>query len=204
MALNNYTNLKQAIEDWSHRNDVHPYLDDFIDIAEAEIFKYLRIREMQQRATATTNNGTRFLQLPDEYVEMRRLQIESGGRFVDVLFCVPSSLQIVQGSGQPRFFTTTSQLEFDRLPDSSYTIEMQYWKRLTALSDSNTTNDLLARFPDIYLTGALWALYKWANEFRTAENKYQEMRRQIKDANDMDSMGRVGPTPAMRVDGPTP
>ena len=38
MALDTYANLKESVQDWSHRNDVTSRLDDFILIAEQEMY----------------------------------------------------------------------------------------------------------------------------------------------------------------------
>ncbi len=39
--------------------------------------------------------------------------------------------------------------------DGTYTTERYYYKRISALSDSNTSNWLLEYFPDAYLYGSL-------------------------------------------------
>lgn len=202
MPLNNYSNLKAAIVSWSKRNDVANYVDDFIDLCESEMYKYLRIRDMQTRQT--NNLSARFLALPDDFIEMRRLRLETGGRNVQLTSVVPEALKITSGSGIPTSYTVTTQLEFDRTPDSTYTIEMQLWSKLTALDDTNTTNAVLTRFPEIYLQGSLWALFDWAREPELSSYYYERFINAIKQANDMDLKGRVGPTPAMRTDGPTP
>lgn len=202
MPLNNYSNLKAAIVSWSKRNDVANYVDDFIDLCESEMYKYLRIRDMQTRQT--NNLSTRFLALPDDFIEMRRLRLETGGRNVQLRSVVPEALKITSGSGIPTSYTVTTQLEFDRTPDSAYTVEMQLWSKLTALDSTNTTNQVLTRFPEIYLQGSLWALFDWAREPELASYYYERFINAIKQANDMDLKGRVGPTPAMRTDGPTP
>jgi hypothetical protein len=41
------------------------------------------------------------------------------------------------------------------IPDNAYTVSIVYQGRIAALSDSNTTNDILTFFPDVYLYGAL-------------------------------------------------
>jgi hypothetical protein len=113
-------------------------------------------------------------------------------------------MYISQDSGIPGVYTITSQLEFDRSPDSAYTIEYQYYAILTALSATNTTNAVLTRFPNIYLYGALWALYLWALQEDKAEYYYGKFRQAIQTANREDSKGRHGPAPAMRYGGSTP
>ena len=39
MAIDSYANLKQAIENWSHRTDISNVIDNFIELAENEIDK---------------------------------------------------------------------------------------------------------------------------------------------------------------------
>lgn len=202
MALNNYSNLKTAIIKWSKRDDVSAYVDDFIDLCEAEMYKTLRIRDMQARATASTSG--RYLELPDSYIEMRRLRLISGSKSYELQAAVPESLRIISGAGIPSFYTVTTQLEFDREPDTTMTAEMQYWKQLTDLDDTDTTNQCLTRFPDIYLFGSLWALFDWAMEPDMSNYYYQKFQNAIEQANKMDAKGRIGPTPQMRIDGPTP
>lgn len=202
MALTTYSNLKAAIEDWSHRNDVNSKLDDFIDMAEAEIWNHLRVRDMEARATNTAS--TRFLALPDGFLQMRRLQLSSGDNYYDIHSATPESMQITASSGRPKYFTVTTQLEFDRTPDSSYTIEMQYYRKLTALSAGNTTNDILTNYPTIYLYGGLWALYQWANEEERAEYYWNKFLAAIADANAKDKKGRHGPAPRLKIEGSTP
>jgi hypothetical protein len=202
MSLTTYLGLKDAIESWSHRNDVASRLDDFIDLAESEMFRHLRIRDMETRTTATTSG--RYLALPTGFLEMRRVRLISGAQYFELLYSTPEGMYISQDSGIPGVYTITSQLEFDRSPDSAYTIEYQYYAMLTALSATNTSNAVLTRFPNIYLYGALWALYLWALQEDKAEYYYGKFRQAIQTANREDSKGRHGPAPAMRYGGSTP
>jgi hypothetical protein len=202
MSLTTYLGLKDAIESWSHRNDVASRLDDFIDLAESEMFRHLRIRDMETRTTATTSG--RYLALPTGFLEMRRVRLISGAQYFELLYSTPEGMYISQDSGIPGVYTITSQLEFDRSPDSAYTIEYQYYAILTALSATNTSNAVLTRFPNIYLYGALWALYLWALQEDKAEYYYGKFRQAIQTANREDSKGRHGPAPAMRYGGSTP
>lgn len=202
MSLTTYLGLRDAIEAWSHRNDVASRLDDFIDMAESEMLKWLRIRDMETRSTAMT--AGRYLSLPPAFMEMRRLQIVSGTQYFEILQATPEGMKITADSGMPKLFVVTSQLEFDRVPDSTYTVEMQYYAKPTALSSSNTSNAVLTRFPSIYLFGSLWALYQWSLQEDKAEYFNQKFMQAIQSANREDKKGRHGPAPAMRYGGPTP
>ena len=202
MSLTTYLGLRDAIESWSHRNDVASRLDDFIDLAESEMLKWLRIRDMETRSTAVTSG--RYLSLPTDFLEMRRLRMISGAQYFELLQSTPEGMYITQDSGMPKLFTVTSQLEFDRTPDSAYTVEMQYYVKPTALSSSNTTNAILTRYPSIYLFGSLWALYQWALQEDKSEYFYQKFMAAVMSANREDKKGRHGPAPAMRYGGSTP
>jgi hypothetical protein len=46
-------------------------------------------------------------------------------------------------------------LEFIPTPDTTYDGELTYYAKIPSLSDSNTSNWLLAYAPDLYLYGAL-------------------------------------------------
>lgn len=202
MSLTTYLGLRDAIESWSHRNDVASRIDDFIDLAESEMLKWLRIRDMETRSTAVTSG--RYLALPPGFLEMRRLRMISGAQYFELLQSTPEGMYITQDSGMPKLFTVTSQLEFDRTPDSAYTVEMQYYGKPDALSNTNTTNAILTRYPSIYLFGALWALYQWTLQEDKSEYFYSKFMAAVTSANREDKKGRHGPAPAMRYGGSTP
>lgn len=202
MSLTTYLGIRDAIESWSHRNDVASRLDDFIDLAESEMNRWLRIRDMEKRSTAQTNG--RFLSLPPSFVEMRRLRIVSGSQYYEILSKTPESLYVSAESGIPKGYTINTQIEFDRVPDSTYTVEMEYYASPSAISATTTTNAVLTRFPSIYLFGALWALYQWALQEDKSDYFYNKFMNAVQSANRQDKKGRHGPAPAMYYQGPTP
>ena len=222
MALNNYANLKASIIDWSKRNDVTALIDDFIDIAEAEMYrdeidqrgstvsKGLMLRDMEYRANPTTAPTTRFLALPStdsggnavRFLKMRKIKITSGGVDYDVRYRSPEAMNVYSGTNIPIYFTITSQIEFDRIP--SGTIEMSYLATIKKLDSTNTTNTILTDHPDVYLHGALWALQKWARNWEEAQMNYMEFRKAITAANKRDERSRRGSAPAINREGSTP
>jgi hypothetical protein len=211
MSLDTYANLKLEIIDWSHRDDLDLKIDTFIDLAETEMFSNriepLRLTSSETRATASMDSTTpsRYLELPDGFVEMRKLRIQiENGESYEVFYRTPGQLNVKSSEGRPDFFTVTSQLEFDRNPDIAYSVEMQYMKKFTALSSSNTTNYILTNHPTIYLYGALWAVKKYSEEYNEAEYYYSLFINSIRGANKVANTKRYGPAPVMRVEGYTP
>jgi hypothetical protein len=62
-------------------------------------------------------------------------------------------------TGKPRVYTLLGdEIRLGPTPDAVYTMEMLYYKKFTALSDSNTTTELLTDCPDIYLYASLLEL----------------------------------------------
>ncbi len=209
MAIDSYDNLKAAIVDWSHRNDMTPdRLDQFIDLAEEGMFSSplmpLELRQMETKSELTASTSSRLLALPSDYLEMRRLKVNLSGGDCDIQYLTPEQLPIAGTSGIPKFFTVTDQIEFDRTPDSAYTIEIQYYAKPTALSDANTTNVILTNHPKIYLHGALSNLYQWTMQNDLAEYHENKFQAAMRGANKQYKRGRYGPAPKMRIEGPTP
>lgn len=156
MALTTYDNLKTAIADHLDRDDLSSHIDDFIDLAEARHKREVRIREMITRSSLTVDS--RYESLPTGYLEGISLRLLTSP--VTVLTYV-NPFEMTQRrsetTGKPTYFTSHTQLEFDKAADQSYSGEILFYKSLTALSASDTSNDLLTRAPDAYLYGALLA-----------------------------------------------
>lgn len=212
MSLDTYANLKAEIRDWCHRNDQpDDKIDNYIDLAEQTMFandvETLMIREEESRERATTSTTSRYLALPDGYLSMRSLKIiPTSGDPWDVKFRAPEHLKVYDESstGRPTRFTVTSQIEFNRVSDEAYTVEMNLLKTITALSDANTTNAVLTNYPSIYLDGALWALFKWTQQPELAVPFFNDFITGIRGANVKVRQGKYGPAPIMRVEGVTP
>lgn len=158
MAITNYSELKSSIADWLNRADLTAVIPDFITLAEAQINRQLRTHDMIKRATATVtddyfsvpldwletnvlvNLGT--ITIPMEYVDYERL----------------NELKALSLTGDTRFYTMIDG-KFLILPaatsESPVNLELSYVGKIPALSDSNTTNWLLTKSPDLYLYAAL-------------------------------------------------
>ncbi len=202
MALDNYDNLKQEIIDWSHRGDIAKKLDTFIDLAETAMFqnpvKVLKLREGETRSTATADTSTRYLALPDGYREMRRIRLDLDVGFANLTYREPDQLRSFDGPAQPRFFTITSQIEFDTVPDEAYTVEIQHLADFTPLSSSNQTNHVLTNSPNVYLFGALSQLFRFAVD-EEQRIKYDNLFIEaIVGANKKNRLGQYSPGPVMK------
>lgn len=155
MAISNYTELKAAVSAWMHRDDLSSYVADFIQQGEAMLNRRLRTVDMENIATLTADTASRFLALPTGFVEMLSLWCDDPREEIHYITPGEMASAVVTTSGLPELFTLKSNIEFDRLPDSAYSLECRYFKKYDIAND--TTNTLLTNHPEIYLHAALAA-----------------------------------------------
>lgn len=204
MAVNTFADLKQKIENWTKRKDLSDDIDDIITYAENRIDNRLRVSVNNKRATASASTSDRFLALPDYFLEMRRFNLIKDTNYHELIYTTPESMIIYGQAGIPKYYSITSEIEFDRTPADTYSLEMSYWKKLTPLSDSNTTNDVLTNFPHIYLQACKVEVHYWARDEDTAAAEEARLNFLIDEANAEDLRGRYGPAPRMHNDRATP
>jgi len=172
-----YTQLVQDVADFLNRQDLTSVIPTFIRLAESRMNRTIRTREMEQRSTATI--GTQFSTLPTGFLEMRNIQVNSQP-VIALQYITPQEADRIRArdmQGKPQFFSVVAnRLELIPVPQESYTVEMVYFGKIPAISDSVPSNWLLDRHYDLYLYGALVqaALYlkddpsSWATLFDSA------------------------------------
>jgi hypothetical protein len=177
-------------------------------MAESEMYgnktQALRTRDMESRNEYTLSTADRYLAIPDNFIQMRQMRIQVGEYECPMESHTPGSLTVYPGIGIPKNFAVSDQIEFEIVPDSDYTVEIQYYEKPLPLSSSNTTNSILTNYPNIYLFGALWALYIFASEEEKAEYQYTKFMDAIYGANAEADKGRYGASPAIKTAGYVP
>ena len=158
MALTTYAELKTSIGDWLNRSDLTSVIPDFISLAEAQIERTLRARQMIVRANASFD--AQYGAVPADFLETKSLKLTSTNPQTPLEFLSIDALDQkaaeYTASGKPRFFGVVGgQLRIVPTPDSTYTTELTYYAKLSKLSSTNTSNWLLASSPDIYMYGSL-------------------------------------------------
>lgn len=202
--LDNYDNLVKEVIDWSHRDDLGVKMPDFIQLAENAMYsnevEVLTVRSMETISTALT--AGQYLSLPDDFESARSIRLVTDNNGGELRFQAPEQMFKQVSTGSPNFFTVVgNELQFDRVPDSEYTIEIQYYRKAPSLSVAVQANDILTKHPGIYLYGALAQTYFYSQDNEQAQKYTQLFISAIKGANKADKKGRYGPAPAMSVDG---
>lgn len=199
MAITSYVTLKAAIQSWAKREDIDSVIDDFIDLAEADIWRGLRVREMEARATASTSG--RFLELPQGFLQMRKMRLISGAESYELQVVSPESMSVDSGSSMPRQYTITNQIEFNVVPSGTYSVEMSYFQSLTPLSSTNASNAVLASYPQIYLFAAMNHFGVWAQDQDIANSYYANFSSEVEKANKAAVKARYGAAKVMKREG---
>jgi hypothetical protein len=180
VALTNYTELKVAIKEWLDRgSELDGFLDDYITLAEERHRKEVRMREMLVRETLVVN--ARFVALPARFLAARTLRLLTDPVTVPNLVTLDKMNRVrLESRGVPASFTVHVEIEFDVIPQQSYSGEIIYYKGVLPLSDSTATNTILANAPGCYLYGALVAaspqlmnderIQVWEGMYKTSVN----------------------------------
>jgi len=157
MAITNYTTLKAAVASWLNRSDLSSDIDTFIDLAEAQIQRRLRIRAMETAMSVTLSGGVAAV--PASYLELKYAYIDGSPTHILSMQTpewIHRNYPNRATSSVPRFIARDADnFVFGPYPDSDYTLKGTYYAPLTALSASNETNWLITNAPDLYLAGAL-------------------------------------------------
>lgn len=204
MAISTYAELKTAIAGWLDREDLTNIIPDFIALTESRHRRDFKIRRMETRVTASTVADTEYYSLPDNYVAMRNIQLNTDPK-TSLEYLTPEIMDRVRGgssTGKPKAYSIIgNNFQLRPIPDSVYEIEMLYYKYFTPLSDSNTTNDMLTYHPDIYLYGALVEAEPYLQNdkrLQTWASLYDRAKKDLIDTNERDR--HSGTAPTTRID----
>ena len=133
MALSTYAELKTSIGDWLNRSDLTSVIPDFISLAEAQVERTLRTRQMIVRANASFD--AQYGAVPSDFLETKSLKLTSTNPQTPLEFlsidALDSKAAEYTASGKPRFFGVVGgQFRIVPTPDSNYTTELTYYAKL--------------------------------------------------------------------------
>lgn len=180
--IDSYASLKTSIAAFLHRTDLTDMIPEFIADAENRIYNDLRVRAMEAAYSSTTASTT----LPTGFLEWIFLYIDDDSeqklsrRDAEWIY---TRYPDRSGGGKPVFFAREGDsLIFGPSPNSTYLLAGRYYKKLDALSDSNTTNWLITDAPELIRFAALAEASPYImDDARVGlwEGKYQSMKQRI-------------------------
>jgi hypothetical protein len=157
LSITTYSELQTAAANWLTRSDLTSQIPDFITIGEAEIFRKLRIREMETAFSTAISSGV--IALPTGYKELKFAYINTSpvARLTrKAASWIYEKYPFRSAYGQPAFIAREgSNFIFGPYPDSTYTVSGVYYKNLGPLSSS--AHAVFTNNPDLYLYATLVA-----------------------------------------------
>ena len=201
MTIQTYTDLQSAIANWIARADLAASIPDFIALFESVANRRMRLRQQESAATLAPSSGVATL--PADYLAWRR--VTWTGQFPRELEYVhPSYLHALfptLPAGTPRLFTIEGAT-LTVAPSDNTALAFDYFQKIAALSNTNTSNWLLAAAPDLYLFGALAEAHGFVKDTESLalwKSRRDELFDEL-DRLDTKTRGQSG----IRVVGPTP
>lgn len=182
----NLQTLKDNILSESHREDLKDNLDAFIRRAEGRIARSIRAIEMlrplilgESDRIAAEQPGYR---LPNDFLEDREIALASDSvtlNQVRLKKIAASDLRLIRLNAPVRWYALKSDetgpiIEFRGNPGLNAEIRGEYFARLPALVNGSDTNQLLENHENIYLSAALFELYKHTQDLELAQAALDE------------------------------
>jgi len=189
MSISTFSELKTAVASWLNRSDLTSEIADFVTLGEARIYRELRISAMETALSSAISSGV--VAVPSDYVALKHAYVD-GAPTRQLLRAEPGFIYAKYPSraatGKPSYIAREgSNFIFGPYPDSNYTIKGIYYKRLPALSDSNTTNWFTSNAPDLLLYACLTAaepfikndqrLIVWESMYQSAKDAIEREER---------------------------
>lgn len=197
MAIATYADLQDQIYRYLIRDTsdlvVTPaQVQNYIVLAEAELSRILKIRLLQETGTLTLVASQNYVSLPTGFRSVLDLNFDA--RPTDISYLTPKELRRKYSgyTGRPYEYTIIgSRIYFGPTPTSVETLTLDYYKKITALSDDATTNDILSTYPDVYLFAALKSAFIQIGDQEKLENVAANLVSILKQINDEDMIAKV-------------
>lgn len=187
MTITNYGTLKTAIADTLNRDDLTSVIPQFVTLAQAQFNRKIRSHRQITRGSLTID--AQFEALPADWLETIRITMD--GSPIRVLTQISLDdltryrTAVNDTTDAPVYFAHNgTDIELFPTPSTSYTAQITYYAKITALSADGDTNWLLTNHPDVYLYGALvhtapylkddGRLAVWAGLMAQAMNEIEE------------------------------
>lgn len=169
MSISNSTELKTAIADHLHRTDLTTSIPDFIRLAEAKLNRSLQIPMLEASASLSTVSSSNLIALPSRFHQALYLKLNTGNGYVFLERMPTEYIDTLQTySGIPNYYRIGGDnIEFECNADAVYTCTLRYYKQLDINSDS--TNDLLTKYPDCYLYASLIEGFRYLRDWEAAQ-----------------------------------
>lgn len=181
-----YAALQACLRAWLDDSDNNINPAECIGLAERRLSRLLNVPDME--VTTTLDASVATIDLPPDFREARECTLDISPRVA----LEPTSLATLRllypssRVGQPQVYAINgASLLIAPSPDASYTLQLIYKQAIPALSETNPTNWLLIKHPDLYMAAALaMAEFRGWNDARLPMLKtwYDELIEEVNEA----------------------
>jgi len=156
MALDTYAELQTEVTSWLQRSDVSGAVPSFIEFATGHFNAVLAdspVPQMEALATATVTGE--WTDLPDDFLGVRYIELDSGER---MSYMTPEEFALYAETditpSVPVY--TIADMSFRIYPtQTSQGVSILYYQQIPALVNSSDTNWMLTSYPHAYIACAL-------------------------------------------------
>lgn len=183
--IDSFTTLISSIITWADHDEINTSVaTDLLTLGEKRVYRDVRVRSMESTLSVTIAGGVATL--PADFIGLKHVQISGNpdqplGVVTDEF--IYAKYPNRSSESKPLFCAVEGDnLIFGPYPDSGYTVKGIYYKRLTALSASNTTNFFTGDGVDALFWASLAEsepFLKNDSRLQIWEMKYQDAKRSI-------------------------
>jgi hypothetical protein len=166
MSITTYTELKSALDNWSHRTQTPARAVEFIDLCEADLQVDAKLVDLEASATVVITAGSG--NLPADYIGARAVYWD-GNLDTPLEYVTPDRYDALRNStgGTPNYYTVLGAKLLVNQGATGNAV-MTYSAKFVALSAS-PSNAILASYPGAYLWGSLKHLAIYARNAQLLE-----------------------------------
>lgn len=170
-GITTYSGLVTSVGTWLDRSDLGTLVPDFITLVEERANRLLRVPDMEEVESLSTTADDETVTLPTDFLQLKELHFVSSSTVYELqqlsLPKLRHTYDYQATTGKPVDYAIAGdQLYLGPVPDATYSLQLTYWQKITALSSDNETNWLITNHPSYYLYGCLVMaeLYGWNDE----------------------------------------
>lgn len=203
-----YQTLLNAIAVWVDRSDFVNVTPVLVGLAHARMNRTLRVQDMLVRSTSSVTVGTEYVDLPGDYIEMKRIRPVTSppSRPLTVMTMDQAAERLAENGIASRVPTSYSlvggSVEFAPAATGDFNLEMLYYGMVPSLSADAPTNWIVAKWPEAYLYGALVESAPYIRDddrMQMWKDRFEEILNEIQAASDRSTLAggrmvnRTGP-----------
>jgi|SRR5262245_174598 len=203
--MTTYAQLQADVIQYAARDDVSASVPMFIRLAEPEIYRRVRIMEMETPITFTCSSPDYVDDLPADFLGFKRLKVNDSpnprcqyvgpDQFASLEEMSPGNYAALLGDAHLIYTIEAMQIRVNQPRGSTEPIELSgiYWQKPIALDQDdplNPTNVVLPAVYDLFVFATLRQLWDWSDELEMVTKYERFMERIIASTDDNERMRR--------------